>query len=70
MSLAQQALQHDLNLAARLFFCKQAGRNHPGVIEHQQITRLQQFGQARNESVAQRPVAKPQLQQPAVAAPG
>ena len=57
--LRQQAIvlldtfDHHLHLAAAFLAGKQASRNDPGIVKHQQIIGIQQFGQLSEDPVLQ-----------------
>ena len=55
--LRQQALDQDLHAAAAFLLPEQARRNHTGVVENQQIARLQPFGQVADVAIRERRVA-------------
>jgi hypothetical protein len=66
----QQTLDQQLDAPAAGLAAVQAGRDHPGVVEHQQVAGAQQFRQVIEPAVAERAGCAVQGQQPAVAAPG
>ena len=51
---AQHALDQQFELAAGGFFAKQAGVEHLGVVEHQQVARAQQAGEFVKDAVHRR----------------
>ena len=63
--LRQQALDQDLHAAAAFLLPEQARRNHAGVVENQQIARLQPFGQVADVAIRERRVARRHHQQAA-----
>ncbi|MNV43816.1 hypothetical protein D3C71_1355460 [compost metagenome] len=63
----QHALDQNFNLAAADLAAKHAGRDHPGIVEHQQIAGFQIIQQIGEYAVRQRPARPVQLQQAATA---
>ena len=59
----QQTLNQDFNLSAGLFAAEQARRNDPGVVENQQIARLQVIAQLAEQMVFKRSAARRNHQQ-------
>ncbi|EPF19088.1 hypothetical protein HMPREF0201_00816 [Cedecea davisae DSM 4568] len=61
--IIQHALNQHFNLAAAGFTAKQAGRNNPGVIEHQQVAGvelIEQIGESAMRERARRPIQRQQ----------
>ncbi len=51
---AEQAFDQDLHAPAAGLVAEQPRRDHPGVVEHQQVAGLQQLGQVADQQVLQR----------------
>jgi len=60
----QQALDQDFHAPACGLVAEQPRRNHPGVVEDQQIARLQQGRQVAHLQIRQRGIARRHQQQP------
>lgn len=64
----QHALNQHLNFAAAGFTAIDARRDHPGIIEHQQIARIELIQHISKHAMVQRPARAIQRQQAATAA--
>ncbi len=49
--IVNKAFDQHFNLAAGLFAAEETGFHHPGIVENQQITRLQQIGKIRKMTI-------------------
>ena len=66
---SQQPLDEYLDPSTRRLCAEQAGTHHPGIVEHQKITRTQQGWQGVEIAIDWAIAVRWQVQQPAVAAP-